>query len=174
MPEAIVLMGVAGSGKTSVGLRLSEILGWKFYDGDDFHSQENITKMSKGIPLDDGDRQGWLARLNILIAQQSKAGNSILLACSALKKGYRNQLRKNNQEVIFVYLKGSYDVIHARMKDRSNHYMESGMLQSQFDDLEEPEKAVVVNIDQEVDSIVDQILQNLDLDKYRSKHGTES
>jgi gluconokinase len=174
MPQAIVLMGVAGSGKTSVGLRLSEILGWKFFDGDDFHSQENIVKMSQGIPLDDTDRNAWLDSLKELIRQQSHQGNSILLACSALKRKYRDQLCNNNHEVIFVYLKGNYDLIFSRIKDRSNHYMDGGMLQSQFKDLEEPNEAIVVSIDQDLDSIVDQILQNLGLDKYRSENGTES
>lgn len=167
-------MGVSGSGKTSVGRRLSEILNWKFFDGDDFHSQESIVKMSQGIPLDDVDRKAWLASLHKLIAQQFRAGNSILLACSALKRIYREQLRQNNSGVVFVYLKGSYDLIFTRLKERSNHYMDSGMLLSQFHDLEEPTKAMVINIDQDLEQIVDQILQNLGLDKYRSEHGTTS
>ena len=174
MPQVIILMGVAGSGKTTIGLRLSKILDWNFFDGDDFHSQENIEKMSQGIPLDDGDRRSWLASLNEVIRQQSHLGNSILLACSALKHDYRKQLLQNNTGVVFIYLKGSYDLIFTRMKDRSDHYMDGGLLQSQFEDLEEPATAMVIEIDQDLNSIVDQILQNLDLDRYRSKHGTKS
>jgi gluconokinase len=174
MPQAIVLMGVAGTGKTSVGRHLSEILDWPFFDGDEFHSPENIAKMSQGIPLDDGDRIGWLVRLHDLIAHHLNDGISILVACSALKKEYRDRLREDISEMVFVYLKGDYDLILDRLQNRRNHYMEGGMLQSQFNDLEEPAEAIVINIDQGVDSIVDQILQNLDLDKDRSKYETES
>ena len=174
MTQAIVLMGVAGSGKTSVGLRLAEILDWPFFDGDEFHPQENIAKMSQGIPLDDGNRQAWLVRLHDLIAQHLSAGKSVLVASSALKREYRDQLREDNRMVKFVYLKGDYEVIIHRLKNRKNHYMDGSMLQSQFDDLEEPAGAVVIDIDQKLDDIVDQILQNLDLDEDRSKYETES
>lgn len=174
MPQAIVLMGVAGSGKTSAGHRLSEFLGWPFFDGDDFHSEENVAKMSQGIPLGDEDRQNWLANLHDLIAQHIRDGKPILLACSALKKEYRDRLRRDNPEVIFVYLKGDYELILKRLQNRKHHYMNGGMLQSQFDDLEEPADAIEINIDQEVDAIVGQILQNLDFEKDRSNHGTES
>lgn len=174
MPQAIILMGVSGSGKTSVGLRLSEILGWQFFDGDDFHPAENIAKMSQGIPLDDYDRKSWLASLHDLVAQKLGEGNSILLACSALKRKYRDQLRKDNPGLVFVHLKGDYDLIYSRMEERKIHYMESSMLQSQFEDLEEPREAIVINIDQEIESIVERILEDLNLNKYRSNHGTES
>lgn len=174
MPQAIVLMGVSGSGKTSVGLRLSEILGWRFFDGDDLHPRENIVKMTSGIPLNDDDRSAWLESLHDLIEGQLNEGYSILVACSALKRKYRDQLRKGNPGLTFVYLKGDYELIFSRMEGRKTHYMDSRMLQSQFDDLEEPKQAIVINIDQNVESIVIQILQNLDLDNYRSNDGTKS
>lgn len=174
MNQAIILMGVAGSGKTSVGLRLAEILGWSFFDGDDFHSPGNVTKMSKGIPLDDSDRQDWLVSLHDLIEQKSSEGKSILVACSALKKEYRETLRKDNPEVVFVFLRGSYNLIYNRMKNRKNHYMDAGMLQSQFEDLDEPTNAIEININQDFESIVDNVLQKIDLDKDRSEYGIES
>ena len=158
-------MGVAGSGKTSVGIRLSEILGWQFFDGDDFHTQDSITKMSNGIPLNDQDRKSWLENLHELIRQQLDNRNSLLLACSALKRKYRDQIREGNPEVVFVYLKGNADLILSRMRDRQNHYMQSGMLRSQFEDLEEPREAIVINIDQDLDLIVEQILMKLDLER---------
>jgi gluconokinase len=174
MPQAIILMGVSGSGKTSVGLRLSEILGWQFFDGDDLHPAENITKMSQGIPLDDHDRKTWLASLHDLIVQYLCEGNSIVLACSALKQAYREQLRDNNPELIFVYLKGSYELVFDRMQNRKHHYMKGGMLRSQFNDLEEPTSAIEIDVDQELEAIVEQILQILELDKIRSENGAES
>ena len=174
MPQAIILMGVSGSGKTSVGFRLSGILGWQFFDGDDFHSAKNIAKMSDGIPLTDADRSSWLKSLHDLIEEQLHEGNSILMACSALKRKYREQLRKDNPGLVFVHLKGDYDLIYSRMEARKIHYMESSMLQSQFEDLEEPREAIVIDIDQEIESIVEQILMDLNLNNYRSNHGTES
>jgi len=174
MTQAIVLMGVAGSGKTSVGQRIADILDWPFFDGDEFHLQENIAKMSQGIPLDDDDRRAWLVSLHDLITQHLRARKSLLVACSALKREYRNQLREDNYEVNFVYLRGDYEVISQRLKQRKNHYMAVSMLQSQFDDLEEPEEAIVIDINQKLEDIVDQILQNLDLDEDRSKYETES
>ncbi len=164
MTNAIVLMGVSGCGKTVVGSRLSEILGWPFFDGDDFHPEENIAKMSQGIPLNDEDRTTWLANLHDLIAEHLGGGKSMLLACSALKQKYRDQLCKDNPGTIFVYLKGSYDLILDRMQNRSSHYMKTDMLQSQFEALEEPDGALVVNIDQSIEEIIRRIIQTLGLD----------
>lgn len=174
MTQAIILMGVAGSGKTSVGQRLAEILDWPFVDGDAFHPQGNITKMSQGTPLDDEDREAWLERLHDLIIQHLRAGKSVLLASSALKKKYRDQLRKGNNVLNFVYLKGDFEVIFTRLKNRKNHYMQGRMLQSQFDDLEEPAGAIVIDIDQNLEDIVNQILQKLDLKENRSINEAES
>ena len=172
MTKAIILMGVSGCGKTAVGTRLSGTLGWPFFDGDDFHPDENIAKMSQGIPLNDEDRATWLAKLHDLITEHLRAGISMLLVCSALKQKYRDQLREGNPGIVFVYLKGSYELIFSRMQNRASHYMKAGMLKSQFNTLEEPVEALVVNIDQSIESIVIQILDELNLMNLRSNKGT--
>jgi gluconokinase len=162
-PQAIVLMGVSGSGKTSVGVRLSQRLNWPFYDGDDFHPPENIAKMGQGIPLDDADRVPWLAILNNLISEHLSAGCSMLLACSALKRKYRDQLTDGNPGTVFVYLKGDFNLIFDRMGVRSGHYMKAEMLQSQFSALENPKDALVVDISQDLDGITKEIISHIDL-----------
>jgi gluconokinase len=158
---ALILMGVSGCGKTSVGVRLSEVLGWPFFDGDDFHPEENILKMSRRIPLNDDDRTPWLASLNHLIAQNIKAGRSILLGCSALKESYRTQLAKGIREIQFIYLKGDYDLILERMDTRRGHYMKADLLRSQFDVLEEPSDALIMDIKQDIDQIVQEIIGHI-------------
>jgi gluconokinase len=148
MATAIILMGVSGCGKTSVGERLSKILGWPFYDGDDFHPQPNINKMAKGIPLNDDDRQPWLKCLHDLIVENLDQGQSLIVACSALKGKYRQILRGDREAVKFVHLAGSFDLIFDRMQQRNEHYMKAEMLHSQFADLETPKHALTVSIDQ--------------------------
>jgi gluconokinase len=153
-----ILMGVSGSGKTTVGKALAGHLGWDFYDADDFHPPANIAKMAKGIPLDDADRAPWLAALHAMIASDLKAGRPGVLACSALKERYRRQLLEGSEGVQIVYLEGSYALIWSRMKKRTGHYMRAQMLQSQFSDLEEPSNALTVDISMPVDEIVKEIL----------------
>ena len=155
---ALIMMGVSGCGKTSVGKRLSEVLGWPFYDGDDFHPPENVAKMSTGIPLDDADRAPWLTRLHDLIADHLEAGGSMLLACSALKQSYRDTLSRENPGVVFVYLKGDFDLILGRMAAREAHYMKAGMLRSQFEALEEPLEAITVEVSKPLDELILEIL----------------
>jgi len=162
-PLALILMGVSGCGKTSVGEKLSQWLGWPFYDGDDYHPFENITKIAKGVPLDDQDRKPWLKILNKLIHHHLMEGDSMLLACSALKKGYRDQLAQGNPNTIFVYLKGDFDLIFSRMQNRPGHYMEVNMLRSQFEALEEPVDALVIDINQNLDSIAGEIIRDLNI-----------
>ena len=157
----IFVMGVSGCGKSSVGNALAEKLGWDFYDADDFHPPENVAKMANGTPLEDSDRAPWLASLNELISSSLKADRPGVLACSALKERYRQQLMKNNDGVQLVYLKGSYDLIWSRMKMRTDHYMKPHMLKSQFDALEEPTNALVTDITESVDDIVQEILKSL-------------
>jgi gluconokinase len=143
----IIVMGVSGCGKTTIGARLAERLGWPFYDGDDFHPARNVEKMASGQPLDDHDRAGWLARLADLIRERSAAGQDGVLACSALKEAYRELLRGAAPgRTRFVYLKGSYEVILARMELRDSHFMPPAMLQSQFDSLEEPAGALTIAV----------------------------
>jgi len=159
MAKTIILMGVSGSGKTSIGQALSARLGWSFYDGDDFHSPQAVEKMSLGIPLNDEDRFPWLESLSNLISEKNKAGENLILACSALKKSYRQRLRSGNENLVFVYLDGNYDLIWSRMQTRADHYMKAEMLQSQFDDLEIPQNALRVNIDQPVSAILEEIIE---------------
>jgi len=162
-PQAVVLMGVSGCGKTSVGVKLSQLLDWPFYDGDDYHPLENITKMSQGTPLDDVDRVPWLANLHDLISEHISSGQSILLACSALKGKYRDQLTKDNPSTVFVYLKGDFNLISERMRVRPGHYMKADMLQSQFSALEEPIDALVIDISQDIEWITKEIVSWVDL-----------
>lgn len=154
-----LLMGVSGSGKTTVGKALATKLGWDFYDADDFHTSENKAKMEFGIPLNDDDRAPWLASLHTLISSCLKDNRNGVLACSALKERYRQVLLSGNRDVLIVYLKGDYDLLWSRMNIRPGHYMKPEMLRSQFDTLEEPINAIVVDISQSVDEIVAQILK---------------
>ncbi len=154
-----VMMGVSGCGKTSVGKALAERLNCPFYDGDDFHPSENVAKMASGIPLNDDDRYPWLGRLHDLIEAYLKRGETAVLTCSALKKKYREQLAGGNTGVVFVFLRGSFDLIWARMQARQNHYMKAEMLQSQFEILEPPgvDESLIIDIDQDIAKIVKQI-----------------
>lgn len=159
MCKAIVLMGVSGSGKSSIGRRLSEETGWPFFDGDGFHPPENVKKMAGGEPLNDRDRLPWLRRLNELIEEYLEQGLSLILACSALKASYREILVEGYADrVRFVFLKGDFDLIHQRMLSRANHYMDAEMFGSQFEVLEEPTDALVIDVDQRVDEITKLIL----------------
>jgi gluconokinase len=156
-PSFYVIMGVSGCGKTSLAKALALKLGWDFYDADDFHPPENVAKMAGGIPLDDTDRAPWLDALHDLISASLKAGRPGALACSALKERYRQTLLNGNDGVQVVYLKGSYELISARMLARAGHYMQPEMLKSQFDALEEPKNALVIDISQSLREMVDQI-----------------
>ncbi len=111
----VIMMGVSGSGKTTIGKPLAESLGWMFFEGDDFHPHTNVTKMAKGIPLSDNDRQPWLNAIRKLIKQLVNKDESAVIACSALKKVYRDFLEQDNEEVCFVYLKGDYELIRQRL-----------------------------------------------------------
>jgi gluconokinase len=159
MALAMVLMGVSGCGKTSVGQALSAELGWTFYEGDDYHTFADVEKMSKGMPLNDEDRAPWLEVLHDLIAEQLQAGENLVLACSALKMEYRQQLRLGNKGVVFVYLDGDFELIRSRMQTRDDHYMKPEMLKSQFNTLEIPSSALKVNIDQPIGAIIKEIIE---------------
>jgi gluconokinase len=161
--RALVIMGVSGCGKSTVGYLLSQRLGWPFYDADHYHPAENLAKMTQQIPLTDADRLPWLELLADLIQEHIARGESLVLACSALKAHYRTLLQRGQPEVRFIYLKGSFDLIYDRMRSREGHYMKASLLQSQFDALEEPEDALIVSIDQPVDAIVDAIIEGLSL-----------
>jgi carbohydrate kinase (thermoresistant glucokinase family) len=157
----IILMGVSGCGKTTIGQRLSSMLDIPFYEGDDFHSEANVNKMANGIPLTDEDRKSWLSSLADLIRGKLEKGHYGILACSALKEKYRQQLMVDPGKVIFIYLKGDYGVIRSRMMSRKNHYMGLQMLRSQFQTLEEPQDIFTIVVDQSSDRIVEEIKQYL-------------
>ena len=159
MTKFFVVMGVSGCGKTTVGEALAAHLSCPFYDGDDFHPPQNVAKMASGIPLNDADRAPWLAIMAALIQEHLDRGETAVLASSALKKRYRDQLRVNDQ-VQFIHLDGDFDLIWQRMQTRQDHFMRSEMLQSQFETIEPPDEdeAIKVTIDQSVDDILAQIL----------------
>lgn len=156
-----ILMGVSGAGKTTIGQILSRQLGWPLFDADEFHSAASIEKMRSGIPLDDADRWPWLDRMNTMIRQKEAQGESVLLACSALKQVYRDQLSKGTTEIRWIYLKGRFDLIRERLEARKGHYMKAGLLESQFAALEEPVDALSIEIDDTPDAIADSILRQL-------------
>jgi gluconokinase len=152
-------MGVVGSGKTTVGNLLAKKLGWQFADADDFHPPENIEKISHGIPLDDSDRAPWLAALGRAIQQWDREGKNVVLACSALKQSYRDELRAG--DVQFIYLKGNYALIRERLRARHGHFASESILQSQLAGLEEPGDAITVEIGKTPGEIVTEIIQRM-------------
>lgn len=156
-------MGVAGSGKTTIGRLLAARLGWEFLDADDFHSPENVAKMRAGNPLDDADRAGWLERLRTMLDARARAGRATVLACSALRENYRNELRRASGPVEFVYLRGDYALLHRRMLARPGHYMPPELLASQFATLEAPANALTVSVELPPDEIVAAIVTGLKL-----------
>jgi gluconokinase len=134
----VIAFAVSGAGKTTIGKLLAEQLGWQFYEADDFHPRANIEKMRSGRPLTDDDRWPWLERLREQITRSLAAKENAVLACSALKRVYRDRLRVSD-DVKFVFLRGSYALIEKQLRQRRSHFMNPALLRSQFADLEEPE-----------------------------------
>ena len=160
----VIVMGVTGAGKTTVGTLLAQQLGWEFADADSFHSPANVEKIRQGIALDDADRAPWLKSLRQAMEQWMGENRNVVLACSALKKSYRDELFLGS-EVRFVYLKGSYDLIYQRLRARHGHFASETILASQFADLEEPDDALTVDIDHPAEEIVAEIRRGLGLDQ---------
>ena len=154
---AIVLMGVAGSGKTTVGRLLAHKLGWSFHDADDFHPPANIEKMRQGIPLVDEDRWPWLDRLNALLRTET----DVVLGCSALKQSYRARLADDVEDVRWVHLTGSFELIAARLSARKGHYMPSTLLASQFQTLEPPRDALLLDVSDAPEALAQRIFDKL-------------
>jgi gluconokinase len=158
----VIVMGVVGAGKTTIGRLLAEQSGWEFADADDFHPPSNVEKIQRGISLNDDDRKPWLGRLRTAITQWIAEHRNVVLACSALKRSYRQELAVG-PEVRFVYLKGSADLIAGRLRARHGHFAGEQILSSQFADLEEPEAAVTVEIASPPKQIVAEIRKKLGL-----------
>ncbi|MDT0607283.1 gluconokinase [Croceitalea rosinachiae] len=155
-----IVMGVSGTGKTTIGKLLSKAYNFPFFDGDDFHPKANIEKMTSGRPLNDKDRAGWLQSLNNLSKKHLLSG--AIIACSALKEKYRDILRDEIEEqMVFIYLKGTFEDVKTRLENRKGHYMTSALLQSQFDALEEPKNAMEVSIELSPDEIIAAIQNQL-------------
>ena len=156
----LIVMGVAGSGKSTIGQLLAERLGCAFYDGDDFHPAANVEKMRRGQPLTDEDRAAWLSALADLIRACLQRHETAVIACSALKQSYRDELQVSN-EVRFIYLHGTYDLLEARLRQRAGHYMPPSLLASQFAALEEPREALTVDVSAPPEQIVAEIVRQL-------------
>jgi gluconokinase len=154
-----VVMGVSGSGKTTIGQALARELGWRFIDADDYHPPANVAKMAAGEPLDDEDRWPWLDRLNGVLKQQME----VVLACSALKERYRSRLAEGIERMVWVYLKGDFDLIRSRLEQRRHRYMPSSLLESQFAALEPPRQAITVDVGADVADCVAAIAAQLRL-----------
>lgn len=156
--SAHVVMGVSGCGKSTVALALAEKRGGLFLDADDFHPPANKQKMAAGIPLTDEDRWGWLNALNEELKRPPES-RDVFLACSALREIYREKLRAGLPGLRFIYLKGSREVIARRLGERKGHFMPAALLDSQFATLEEPKDAIVINIDQTPDAVIEEALR---------------
>jgi gluconokinase len=158
------VMGVTGAGKTTIGVLLAQRLGWDFVDADRFHSPANVEKMRQGIALNDADRAPWLRSLHQAIEGWVGERKNVVLACSALKRSYRDELWIAG-ETKFVYLKGSYDLICQRLRQRHGHFASETILAGQFADLEEPDDAITVDIDHPETEIVREIIRELGVDR---------
>ena len=163
----LIIFGISGAGKTTIGKLLARKLGWTFYEGDDFHPATNIEKMRSGIPLTDKDRGPWLTRLRELIEKTLASGENAVLACSALKKKYRDRLRAGDQ-IRFVFLHGDREQISKQLRQRRGHFMDPDLLESQFADLEEPkpeEQATIIELGRSPAALVHEIREKLGLGK---------
>ena len=163
--QHLVLMGVAGSGKTTVAALLAERLGWATAEADEFHPAANVAKMAAGTPLTDDDRWPWLRTIRAAIEEKQHAGETAVFTCSSLKRSYRDVLRGTDTDVRFVYLKGSFEVLHERLKTRTGHFFDPSLLKSQLDTLEEPgeDEAIVVSIELTPEQIVDEVMVKIGL-----------
>ncbi|WP_277187060.1 gluconokinase [Caballeronia sp. BR00000012568055] len=159
----LIAMGVSGAGKSLIGEMLAERLHCSFTDGDAFHSAANKEKMHKGIPLTDDDRWPWLETIRAAIEEKQRAGETAVFTCSSLKRSYRDVLRAGDKDVCFVYLHGTFEVLHDRLGSRTGHFFDPSLLQSQLDTLEEPgdDEAITESIELTPEQIVDNVIEKL-------------
>jgi gluconokinase len=157
----VLVMGVSGSGKTTIGEALALELGWKYMDADDFHSRENVAKMAAGIALEDADRRPWLDRINAELLKMQKQDRSAVVGCSALKHAYRERLARGLRDFEIVYLRGDFKLLQSRIAARKHRFMPPTLLQSQFDVLEPPAYAIDVDVSAPVESSLSKIKQQL-------------
>ncbi|MBT8330362.1 MAG: gluconokinase [Desulfofustis sp.] len=157
----IILIGPMGCGKTTVGELLAQRVGWPFADGDDFHPPQNVDKMRQGIPLQDSDRIGWLTSLRRHIDKQIQTESNLVMACSALKKSYREMLGIDQKQVVSVYLKGSAELLKERIAHRTHEYMNESLLKSQLQTMEEPDDGLIVSIDKTPEMICSEVITML-------------
>ena len=165
-PNALIVMGVSGSGKTTIGERLAARIGWRYEDADAFHPAANVAKMSAGQPLTDEDRWPWLRAIADEIDRASEAGERVVIGCSALRRVYRDVLVHGRHDIRIIYLQGTQGLIADRLGERKGHFMPPGLLTSQFKTLEPPtpdEHALTVSIDAPVETVVNDILGKLEL-----------
>jgi gluconokinase len=159
----VLVMGVSGSGKTTIGEALADELEWIYLDADDFHPKANVEKMAAGVPLQDADRWPWLAKINRKLLQLQKQEHSAVIGCSALKQAYRTRLRRGLRQFKVVYLRGEYQLIEKRVKSRQHRYMPASLLKSQFNTLEPPRRAIEVNVSAPIPKSVQKIKKLLKL-----------
>ncbi len=157
----VLVMGVSGSGKTTIGEALARELGWKYLDADDYHPRENVAKMAAGIPLEDSDRWPWLEKINEELLKIQKQGESAVVGCSALKQAYRERLARGLRDFEIVYLRGDFPLIQSRMAARKHRFMPATLLQSQFDTLEPPAHAIEVDVSAPVERALSKIKKQL-------------
>ncbi len=169
----VVIMGTTGSGKTTVGRLLAERLGWESADADDFHSPANIERMKRGIPLTDADRAPWLKAMHDKIVLWISEKKNVVLACSALKQSYRDELLVSS-DVKLVYLKGTYELLYRRLLSRKQHFANEKLLASQFETLEEPTDALTIEVTHPPEEIVAEICRGLGLDQLKSSPRPDS
>ena len=159
----IIITGVSGVGKTTIGKLLSENMGWTFYDGDDYHTDVNLDKMRHGTPLTDDDRWPWLNALRTTISEIVLHEKDAVLSCSALKESYRMRLGSGLKDIVFVYLRGDYQLVRNRISARVGHFMSSDLLVSQYSDLEEPQNGIIVDAALEPMEIINYLKRALSL-----------